>query len=86
MTSIGTLRESDLHAALKRHYARPGDQLETVIDGYVIDIVREDAVQGIELIEIQTHNFAALKREAPGLARQLEDAVHRRRQEIGGAA
>lgn len=61
---IGTLRETDLHAALKQHYARPGDRLETAIDGYVIDIVRDD-----ELIEIQTHNFAALKRK---LSRLLE--------------
>ncbi len=40
MGSIGTLRESDLHAALKRHYARPSDQIEVAVDGYVIDIVR----------------------------------------------
>ncbi len=59
---IGTLRESDLHAALKRHYACPTDRLEMAIDGYVIDIVRDD-----ELIEIQTHNFAALKRKLPHL-------------------
>jgi hypothetical protein len=62
MGSIGTLRESDLHAALKRHYARPADQLEAAVDGYVIDIVR-----GAELIEIQTGNFAALKRKLPSL-------------------
>jgi hypothetical protein len=62
MGSIGTLRESDLHAALKRHYARPSDQIEVAVDGYVIDIVRGD-----ELIEIQTHNFAALKRKLPQL-------------------
>jgi hypothetical protein len=53
---IGTLRETELHAALKRHYARPQDQLEVAVDGYVADIVRDD-----EVIEIQTHNFAALK-------------------------
>jgi hypothetical protein len=58
MASIGTLRESDLHAALKRHYARPSDQIEVAVDGYVIDIVR-----GGELIEIQTRHFAALKRK-----------------------
>ena len=53
---IGTLRETELHAALKRHFARPQDQLEVAVDGYVADIVRDD-----EVIEIQTHNFAALK-------------------------
>ena len=55
---IGTLRETDLHAALKRHYADPHDRLEVAVDGHVIDIVHGD-----ELIEIQTQNFAALKRK-----------------------
>ena len=55
---IGTLRETDLHAALKRHFARPQDQIEVAVDGYVADIVRDD-----EVIEIQTHNFAAVKRK-----------------------
>jgi hypothetical protein len=72
MGSIGTLRESDLHAALKRHYARPSDQIEVTVDGYVIDIVRGaeargDLDHGAELIEIQTGNFAALKRKLPAL-------------------
>lgn len=61
-TMIGTLRETDLHAALKRHYARPIDQLEANVDGYVVDILRDDG-----LIEIQTHNFAALRRKLPRL-------------------
>jgi hypothetical protein len=67
MGSIGTLRESDLHAALKRHYTRPADQIEVAVDGYVIDIVRGDPDRGAELIEIQTGNFAAMKRKLPHL-------------------
>jgi hypothetical protein len=72
MGSIGTLRESDLHAALKRHYARPSDQIEVAVDGYVIDIVRGAEARGDpdrsdELIEIQTGNFAALKHKLPQL-------------------
>jgi hypothetical protein len=59
---IGTLRETELHAALKRHYARSGDRLEAEVDGYIVDIVRAD-----ELVEIQTHNFAALKCKLPHL-------------------
>jgi hypothetical protein len=55
---IGTLRETELHAALKRYYARPQGQLEVPVDGYVADIVRDG-----EVIEIQTHNFAAVKRK-----------------------
>jgi hypothetical protein len=53
---IGTLNEKSLHAALKAHYARLGDVVEAVVDGYVIDLVRDDL-----LIEVQTGNFAALK-------------------------
>lgn len=53
---IGTLRESHLHAALKRHWARPGDALEQAVNGYVVDIVR-----GQHLIEIQTQNLAAMR-------------------------
>jgi hypothetical protein len=63
---IGTLRETELHAALKRHYARPQDQLEVAVDGYIADILRADG----EIIEIQTHNFAALKRKLPELVEQ----------------
>ncbi len=55
---IGTLRETELHAALKRYYARSGDRLEAKVDGYIVDIARDD-----ELVEIQTHNFAAMKRK-----------------------
>ncbi len=62
---IGTLRETELHAALKRYYARPHDQLEVAIGGYIADIVRDE-----EIIEIQTRNFAALKRKLPSLIDQ----------------
>ncbi len=62
---IGTLRETELHAALKRHYARPQDRLEVEVDGFVADIVRDD-----EVLEIQTHNFAATKRKLLRLVEQ----------------
>jgi len=48
--------EKSLHDAIKQWFARPDDQLEAEVDGYVIDIVRGDL-----LIEIQTGNFSALK-------------------------
>ncbi len=63
MASIGTLRETELHAALKAWYTQPGDQLEAKVDGYVVDILRGEAV-----IEIQTHNFGALRRKLERLA------------------
>lgn len=55
---IGTLRETSLHAALKRWYAQPSDRLEVEVDGYVIDLQR-----GQTLFEIQTRNFAAIRRK-----------------------
>ena len=55
---IGTLQETSLHASLKQWYSRPGDGLEVLVDGFVIDIVRGDL-----LIEIQTRNFSAIKRK-----------------------
>jgi len=58
MTGIGTLRETGLHAGLKAWYTQPGDLTEAKLDGYVVDIQR-----GESIIEIQTHNFAAIKRK-----------------------
>jgi hypothetical protein len=58
INGIGTLQETSLHASLKRWYSQPGDSLEVVVDGFVIDIVRENL-----LIEIQTRNFSAIKRK-----------------------
>ncbi|MCA9923485.1 MAG: hypothetical protein KC419_07900 [Anaerolineales bacterium] len=55
---IGTLAEKSLHAGLKAWLAQPGDQVEVPVDGFFIDIVREDL-----LIEIQTRHFGAMKRK-----------------------
>ncbi|NDJ59795.1 MAG: hypothetical protein GYB67_01650 [Chloroflexi bacterium] len=63
---IGRLHEGSLHAALKQIYARPGDQLETRVGGYVIDIVRPESDPPL-LIEIQTRGFANLKRKLAAL-------------------
>lgn len=54
--NIGTLNEKPLHAALKDWYARPDDEPEVTVDGFIIDLVRGDL-----LIEIQTGNFSAMK-------------------------
>jgi hypothetical protein len=56
--TIGTLRETSLHAALKRWYARPGDELEVNVDGFQVDLRR-----GNLLVEFQTRNFRSLKRK-----------------------
>jgi hypothetical protein len=59
---IGTLRESSLHASLKELYARPGDELEALRHGYVVDLVRAD-----ELVEFQTGNFGSLRAKLTAL-------------------
>lgn len=56
MPGIGLLNEKPLHASLKQWYARPGDRFEVPVDGFVIDLVRDDL-----LIEIQTRNFFSIK-------------------------
>lgn len=52
---IGTLNESSLHAGIKDFLSLPGDRFEVPLDGFVIDIVRDQL-----LIEIQTGSFGAL--------------------------
>jgi len=59
---IGTLREKPLHASLKRWYARKGDRIEVPVDGYVIDLVRDDL-----LIEVQTRGFSSMKQKITAL-------------------
>jgi hypothetical protein len=56
MSGIGLLNEKPLHASLKQWYAQPGDRFEVPVDGFVIDIVRDDV-----LLEIQTRHFGAIK-------------------------
>lgn len=68
---IGTLREKPLHASLKNWYSRPGDRVESPVDGFVIDLVREDGL----LVEIQTRGFSSLKTKAT----RLLDEGHRLR-------
>jgi len=64
MSGIGLLNEKPLHASLKQWYAQPGDRFEVAVDGFVIDIVRDD-----RLLEIQTGNFAAIKSKLTALVR-----------------
>jgi len=55
---IGVLGESSLHSSIKSWYARPGDRIEEPVDGYLIDLVRDDL-----LVEIQVRNFSSMKRK-----------------------
>ena len=64
MAGIGQLNEKPLHASLKAWCAQPGDLFEVAVDGYVIDIVRDDL-----LLEIQTGSFASIKSKPNKLIR-----------------
>jgi hypothetical protein len=55
---IGTLQERSLHASLKEVYKQGDARTEVSIDGFVIDVVKDGL-----LIEIQTRNFAAIKKK-----------------------
>jgi hypothetical protein len=50
------MQESTLHNQLKNYYWQPGDQQETWVDGFLVDILRNDLI-----IEIQTRNFYAIR-------------------------
>jgi hypothetical protein len=62
-SQIGTLNEKPLHEALKQWYAQPNDRFEVSVDRFIVDIVRGDL-----LIEIQTRNFAAIRRKLEKLS------------------
>lgn len=61
-SGIGTLKEKSFHADLIKWVAEPGDEFEANIDGFVVDIVRKE-----QLIEIQTRNFASIKKKVHNL-------------------
>ncbi len=65
--SIGILRESSFHSALKQWYKEPGDKIEEPIDNYIIDIVRDNL-----LIEIQTGNFSSIRKKLEKLTESYE--------------
>lgn len=62
---IGELNEGSLHAALKSWYSQPDDRLEVALDGYFIDIQRDQL-----LIEIQTGNFSQIRFKLYTLVKQ----------------
>jgi hypothetical protein len=63
--AIGMLNEGALHAQLKDWCRRRGDRIEQVVDGFVVDLLRDDL-----LVEIQTGGFAPLRRKLELLTRQ----------------
>jgi hypothetical protein len=58
-------KTESLHTALINWYARPGDETEAQLEGYRIDVVRDDL-----LIEIQTRHLGSLRHKLTQLVRQ----------------
>lgn len=56
MPSIGSLNESSLHATLKRLYTGEEQVRESVVEGYVVDVVEKN-----RLVEIQTGGFSRIR-------------------------
>ena len=65
-SGIGTLNENSLHAEIISSIAQPGDQLEAEVEGYYIDILRED-----KAIEVQTRNIGKITKKVHTLAEIL---------------
>lgn len=56
------MTEQSLHNQLKELYMAEGAEPEAVVDGYVVDVVRDDL-----LVEVQTGNFSAIKEKLKDL-------------------
>ncbi len=56
--------ETSLHSAVKEWCSLPGDRFEAKVDGFVVDIVRDN-----QLIEIQTRNLSAIEEKLKSLLR-----------------
>jgi hypothetical protein len=56
---------NELHIALQKHYAGEDGLIETRLDGYVIDVLRDDVVY-----EIQTRSFSAISAKLAHLAKR----------------
>lgn len=59
-SGIGRLNEGSLHAALKRHFADPGDAFEVPFGRFVVDLVKWPGTENEQLVEIQTGSFGAM--------------------------
>jgi hypothetical protein len=63
-SGLNLYAEYSLHAQLKSYLARPGDRLEALVDGKVVDLVRSDG----ELVEVQTGNLHKIAPKVLALA------------------
>ena len=63
-SGINLYSEYSLHEQLKAYLAEPGDRIEALVEGKVVDLVRSDG----ELVEVQTGHLGQLVPKALGLA------------------
>jgi len=63
-SGLNLYAEYSLHAQLKEWLAGPGDRLEALVDGKVVDLVRADG----ELVEVQTGNLHKIAPKVLALA------------------
>ncbi len=63
-SGINLYSEGSLHAELKRRLARPGDRLEALVAGKVVDLVKADG----ELVEVQTKGLGKIVPKVLALA------------------
>lgn len=63
-SNIGILNESALHRSLKDLQADAGDEIECVVDGYIVDIKKTDRI-----VEIQTSNLHRVAAKIKDLVR-----------------
>jgi hypothetical protein len=56
--------EQSLHNQLKDFYAGEGDSVEATVEGYIVDVVKNDI-----LIEVQTGNFGSIRQKLLDLLR-----------------
>jgi hypothetical protein len=63
-SGINLYAEHSLHARLKEHLAGPGDRLEALVGGRVVDLVRHDG----ELVEVQTGSLGKIVPKVLALA------------------
>lgn len=61
---INLYSEGSLHAALKERLSEPGDRLEALVGGKVVDLVKADG----ELVEVQTRGLGKIKAKVLALA------------------
>ena len=71
MTSnIGILNESALHRSLKELQVDSGDEIECVVEGYIVDVKKADRI-----VEIQTSNLHRVAKKNPRSSAQSLPAL-----------